>query len=82
MDQCDNGMRTGGPEVCPRPCQECHDGDGHHFADPMIGFVDESPEHPAALAGCDSWWECKHCDAWREYTGEEDFDESPNGDDE
>ena len=58
-------QRKGGPEKCERPCLECQDAD-HHFADPMIGVALEDPTHEAAQVGCETWWECKHCPAWRE----------------
>ncbi len=30
----------------------------------MTEDVSESPEHPAALAGWEAWYVCKHCPAW------------------
>lgn len=77
--------RSGGPETCPRPCSECSG--EHHLSDAMIGMAgdeqyddnDEPTEapHPAEAAGCESWYECKHCPAWREYVDGDDFDEEP-----
>jgi hypothetical protein len=39
--------------------------------------------HPAHLAGCESWYECRHCDAWIEASDDDDMeDDSPDSDDE
>jgi hypothetical protein len=39
--------------------------------------------HPAALAGCDSWYECRHCDAWIEASdddmSDDEEDNAPDG---
>lgn len=68
-------VRRGGPEKCAHPCIECDE--GHHFADPMIDFAEDEPEHEAAKLGVEQWWQCKHCPAWREYTGDEDDEPDP-----
>jgi hypothetical protein len=75
--------QSGGPERCPRPCSECTEGT-HHMSDAMIGMAGDSADeeheggvHPAELAGCEAWYECKHCPAWREYIDGDDFDEEP-----
>lgn len=31
-------------------------------------------KHPAHLAGCESWYECRHCDAWMEASDDDDVD--------
>lgn len=46
-----------------RRCIECADSE-HHWSTEMLGFATQEPDHPAAKAGCDVWFECKHCDAW------------------
>lgn len=71
-------VRQGGPETCPRPCDECAGG-GHHFADPMIEFAESEPDHEAAKLGIAAWYVCKHCDAWREYP-DEDGEEADDDD--
>jgi len=68
---CGATVKGGGPDPCSRPCVECPAGD-HHFVEPCIETALEEPEHEAAFAGVQVWWVCKHCDAWREWTGEED----------
>lgn len=61
--------RRGGPEKCPRPCVEC---DGtHHFSDSTIMDRFEDPEHEAARAEIEFWYQCKHCDAWEEIPDDE-----------
>lgn len=62
--------RTGGDRRCPSPCSECSEGD-HHFSDMMIEFADNRPNHEAAKAGVMVWYQCKHCDAWREFTDDD-----------
>lgn len=57
----DTTIHNDGP--CPR-CSECV-GDTHHWSDICVGDAEDEPEHPAALAGHEAWYECKHCDAWR-----------------
>ena len=69
--------RSGGPVKCPRgPCSECRGAreDNHHFGDPYLGFSANKWDHDAARAGISAWWECKHCSAWIECTGDEDDD--------
>lgn len=77
--------KHGGSPKCPRACGECNDG-AHHFTDlqPLFNLEDELDdeedreeqarlrEHPAALAGCEMWYECKHCPAWMEASEEDD----------
>lgn len=70
----------GGPERCSKPCSECRDGQ-HHFGDMYIEFAEDEPNHPAAIAGLESWFQCKHCDAWMEYDPDSD-DDDLSGDDE
>ena len=70
-----NVVRTGGPDICERPCGEC-DAD-HHFSEGGLAMADEEPEHEAAKLGILAWYGCKHCPAWREWTDnmdEEDDD--------
>jgi hypothetical protein len=40
-------------------------------------------QHPAHLAGCESWYECRHCDGWLEASDNDDLDEDapPDSDD-
>jgi hypothetical protein len=76
--------KHGGPERCPHPCSECPE-ELHHFSEAMIEFADDGEEAPdiyaegqedvarreALAAGCDAWFVCKHCSAWREVTDED-----------
>lgn len=32
-------------------------------------------KHPAHLAGCEAWYECRHCDAWIEASDNDDMDD-------
>src|SRR5262249_32957644 len=51
----------GGPDKCPRPCTECKDSEsGHHFSEALIESEETSPDHEAAQAGAQFWYECKH----------------------
>jgi hypothetical protein len=46
----------------------------------MIDFAEDEPDHPAALAGRDSWYVCKHCVAWvPELPDEDDLDVDSGG---
>lgn len=82
----DGAPKRGGPERCPRPCSECPEGE-HHFSDAMIEMADDGrgveedatddadkAREQATAAGCAAWYVCKHCDAWQEYTDDEDDD--------
>lgn len=61
---------SGGPARCPTgPCDEC--AGPHHFNDGYAAFADEDPDHPAAKAGHEAWWECKHCEAWKNEVADE-----------
>lgn len=65
--------KMGGPARCPKPCSECAENPGsHHFSEMMMGFAHEEPEHEAAVAGCEDWLCCKHCEGWLEYTSYSD----------
>jgi hypothetical protein len=66
-------VHAGGPEVCPAPCVDCPDAK-HHFSEEMVEFADEQSSHPAAKIGVDQWYECKHCDAWREELDDAEVD--------
>lgn len=57
-------LKRGGPDVCKRPCVEC--GPRHHYSDALMEDAEGSPDHPAAKAGCDVWYVCKHCGGWKE----------------
>ena len=59
-----------GPATCRR-CSEC---DGKHHWMPFESYAENEPEHPAAQAGEDVWFDCKHCDAWAEAILDEDGD--------
>lgn len=41
----------------------------------MMGDAEDEPDHPAALAGCKVWLECKHCDAWVEDADDDEEDD-------
>lgn len=50
-----------------RRCSECADSE-HHFL--FEDYASEYPEHPAAKAGHEAWYECKHCPAYMPVTDE------------
>lgn len=56
-----------------RRCVECVD-ESHHMSEVTFEMADTSPTHPAALLGVRIWMECRHCDAWLEWTGDDEDD--------
>lgn len=70
------GLKSGGPEQCPKPCGVC-EGVGHHWIDvcPNPDDVnDQNLQHEAFKThGLLAWYGCKHCDAWAEDVEEEQF---------
>lgn len=61
--------RFGGAPTCPHPCVECRG--GHHFSVALIRATEDEAEIEQRQ-GVSLWWQCKHCDAWIELTGEEE----------
>jgi hypothetical protein len=47
-----------------RRCEECS-GEEHHWSEALVETSGERPDHPAAKAGHEAWYICKHCPAWR-----------------
>lgn len=64
--------------VCRR-CEDC-EGEEHHWNDCILQDAEDYPDHPAAKAGHEIWYVCKHCPAWRVDLdddgddGDDDFD--------
>lgn len=71
-------LRRGGPEECPGgACSECIGGP-HHFSDAMLedAFTNDKGEHHEAVKlGVECWYQCKHCDGWKEYDLDEELDD-------
>lgn len=44
------------------------------FDEEELEEVQTLRKHPAHLAGCESWYECRHCDAWMEASDDDDMD--------